>query len=162
MGLDSDQKQFINETVAVVHGLIDQGIVFNPRVLIAQAILESGWGRSQLASKYHNYFGLKAGSLWRGETVALPTREVIDSKEITEKAVWRVYDCLEKSIIDYVDFIAQNLYFNRALNYVDDDEKYLSVLVDNNVKYATDPNYKQLIKKIIVNLELDKSFPVRV
>ena len=37
--------------------------------IIAQAIIESGWGKSGLASKYHNYFGLKCGSSWKGKSV---------------------------------------------------------------------------------------------
>ena len=50
-------------------------LVYSP--VIAQAVLESGWGESRLASQYHNYFGLKCGIRWPGETVA---KEVIAGK----------------------------------------------------------------------------------
>ncbi len=38
--------------------------------IIAQAIIESGWGESKLAATYHNYFGLKCGSKWTGQAGA--------------------------------------------------------------------------------------------
>ena len=43
--------------------------------IIAQAILESGWGESRLAKDYHNYFGLKCGTKWQGKSVNLATWE---------------------------------------------------------------------------------------
>lgn len=55
-----------NEFIQKIAGYVQKyaylyGIeVYSP--IIAQAILESGWGESKLASKYHNYFGLKCGS----------------------------------------------------------------------------------------------------
>lgn len=42
--------------------------------IIAQAILESGWGKSKLAATYHNYFGLKCGTKWTGKSVNMNTR----------------------------------------------------------------------------------------
>lgn len=62
MALTKKQQKFIEEIAenvqkyAYVHGIL----VHSP--IIAQAILESGWGESKLAAKYHNYFGLKCGS----------------------------------------------------------------------------------------------------
>ena len=46
-------------------------LVFSP--VIAQAVLESGWGESRLASQYHNYFGLKCGTRWTGRSVNMRT-----------------------------------------------------------------------------------------
>ena len=48
-------------------------LVFSP--VIAQAVLESGWGESRLASQYHNYFGLKCGTRWTGRSVNMRTQE---------------------------------------------------------------------------------------
>ena len=50
-------------------------LVYSP--VIAQAVLDSGWGESRLSSQYHNYFGLKCGTRWTVETVA---KEVIAGK----------------------------------------------------------------------------------
>ena len=46
-----------------------------PSAIIAQAILESRSGNSELGSKYHNYFGMKCGSHWEGKSVNLATKE---------------------------------------------------------------------------------------
>ena len=43
--------------------------------VIAQAIVESGWGESKLSKDYHNYFGLKCGTAWTGPSVNLSTQE---------------------------------------------------------------------------------------
>ena len=48
-------------------------LVYSP--VIAQAVLESGWGESRLASQYHNYFGLKCGTRWTGRSVNMRTQE---------------------------------------------------------------------------------------
>ena len=57
------------EKYAYVYGIM----VHSP--IIAQAILESGWGESKLASLYHNYFGLKCGTRWTGKSVNMKTSE---------------------------------------------------------------------------------------
>jgi len=153
---------FLERTKRTIQTLLSEGIVMNPRVVAAQAVLESGWGKSELAKKYHNYFGMKAGSLWQGKTVVLETREVVDGKSVFEDAEWRVYDSPEDCFRDYARFIAESDYFKDALDYVHDDEGYLSVLVDESVKYATDPNYKTLVLGLIDELGLHDTFPSRV
>lgn len=52
--------------------------------IIAQAILESGWGESKLAKQCHNYFGLKCGSRWTGKSVNLKTKEECTPGTLTE------------------------------------------------------------------------------
>lgn len=53
-------------------------------LILAQAALETGWGRYRIAAAggadSHNLFGIKAGSGWRGETSAVTTHEYIDGK----------------------------------------------------------------------------------
>ncbi len=121
----------------------------NKRVLVAQAILESGWGQSDLATKHHNYFGIKAGSKWSGKVVEYKTREVINGREEMQTASFRSYASPEEGLRDYINFIAHSPYFSEALQFPDDDGAYLDILVGREVKYATDPNYKQLILDII-------------
>jgi len=74
--------------------------------IIAQACLESAYGTSQLASKYHNYFGMKTGSSWRGKSVNLSTKEEYTVGTLTTiKAGFRVYDNMEDGVKGYFDFI---------------------------------------------------------
>ena len=76
-----------------------------PSVLISQAILESDWGRSDLASKYKNYFGIKADKSWTGYKVQMTTKE--NHSDII-KDYFRAYDSIEESVDDYGEFLNNN------------------------------------------------------
>lgn len=76
-----------------------------PSVIIAQAILESGWGTSQLAGKAFNLFCIKADKSWKGATYKLPTTEYVKGRPITMDASWRKYDCWAESIINHSQFL---------------------------------------------------------
>ena len=114
--------------------------------IIAQAILESGWGRSTLASKYHNYFGLKCGSSWTGKSVNLRTSEEYEIGVHTQiRDNFRVFDDMESGIKGYFDFINYSRYAN--LKGVTDPETYV-----NNIKndgYATSSKYIENLMKVI-------------
>ena len=74
--------------------------------IIAQAIIESGWGKSGLASKYHNYFGLKCGSSWKGKSVNMTTKEEYKVGTITNiRDNFRVFDDFDDGIRGYFEFI---------------------------------------------------------
>ena len=76
-----------------------------PSITIAQAILESSWGESDLAQIYNNLFGIKADSSWKGEYVTLVTFEFYDTK-IEDK--FRVYSNKNQSIKDHAKFLVDN------------------------------------------------------
>ena len=76
-----------------------------PSITIAQAILESSWGESDLAQIYNNLFGIKADSSWKGESVLLETFEFYDIK-IEDK--FRVYSNKNQSIKDHAKFLVDN------------------------------------------------------
>lgn len=103
-------------------------LVYSP--IIAQAIHESGWGESSLAYKYHNYFGLKCGTLWTGKSVNLSTKEEYTAGTLTTiRDNFRVYDNMEQGVKGYFEFL-----FNNRTRY-------------NNLKGVTNPRtYLQNIK----------------
>ena len=76
-----------------------------PSITIAQAILESSWGESDLAQIYNNLFVIKADSSWKGEYVTLETFEFYDTK-IEDK--FRVYSNKNQSIKDHAKFLVDN------------------------------------------------------
>lgn len=76
-----------------------------PSVTIAQAILETGWGQSELASKYNNLFGIKADKFWKGEFVTLETKE-FSGTVINDK--FRKYKDKDQSIYDHAKFLYEN------------------------------------------------------
>ena len=110
--------------------------VYSP--IIAQAIHESGWGESSLAWKYHNYFGLKCGTLWTGKSVNLATKEEYSAGTLTTiSANFRVYDSLEQGIKGYFEFIQLPRYSN--LKGVTNCRQYLTNI--KNDGYATGSLY---------------------
>ena len=69
------KQEFISAVAGYVQKYAAQYGILVHSPVIAQAILESGWGQSSLAAVYHNYFGLKCGSKWTGPSVNLATKK---------------------------------------------------------------------------------------
>lgn len=119
--------------------------------IIAQAILESGWGKSKLASTYHNYFGLKCGTKWTGKSVNMTTQEEYTVGTYTTiKDNFRVYDSMEDGVKGYFEFIQLARYQN--LKGITDPKKYLETIKADG--YATSSAYVQNNMKLIEQYEL--------
>ncbi len=116
-------------------------------VLIAQAALETGWGRKmihdQQGGNAFNLFGIKAGKHWHGEQAVVPTIEYRDGIAQREQAAFRSYASLQQSMDDYVAFLKQNPRYQPALENVGDPEEFLRQLQLSG--YATDPAYADKI-----------------
>lgn len=121
--------------------------------IIAQAILESGWGKSVLSSKYHNYFGLKCGSTWKGKSVNMATKEEYKVGTMTSiRDNFRVYDSMEDGVKGYFDFINTRRYLN--LKGVKNPEEYaLRIKFDG---YATSSEYVDNIMRVIYENKLTR------
>ena len=114
--------------------------------IIAQAILESGWGKSSLASKYHNYFGLKCGGAWKGKSVNMATKEEYKVGTLTNiRDNFRVYDSMEDGVKGYFDFINTRRYAN--LKGVRSPEEYVRRIKADG--YATSSSYVDTLLKVI-------------
>ena len=120
-------------------------------VLIAQAALETGWGRNMILDRQggnaFNLFGIKAGSHWQGEQVSIATLEYRDGLAQREKAAFRAYGSLQESMNDYVSFLKQNPRYQAALEQSGNDEAFLQEL--QKAGYATDPAYAAKISNIM-------------
>lgn len=102
--------EFINDIKEdAIYGYINYGIF--PSVTIAQAILESGWGSSDLSMKANNLFGIKADKSWKGEKIAMKTSEY-NNQIITDN--FRVYKTKGESIKDHREFLANNVRYKQA------------------------------------------------
>lgn len=153
----SPQEKFI--------GTVLEGAIKNyekhkvlPSVTIAQAILESGWGKSDKAVKYNNIFGIKADKSWKGKKVKLTSKEWSKGKMRTITTYWRVYDSIEASILDHGNFLAIRPWYAkagvfRASNYV----QQISAIKKGG--YCTDPKYVSNICRIINTYDLWKYDP---
>lgn len=84
-------------------------------VVIAQAICESGWGKSQIMMKANAIFGIKAFSDWKGKVYNAQTQECYDGISYTNiNACFRAYNSLEESISDYFDLITKLERYRKA------------------------------------------------
>ena len=121
--------------------------------IIAQAILESGWGKSGLASKYHNYFGLKCGSSWKGKSVNMATKEEYKVDTLTNiRDNFRVYDSMEAGVKGYFEFINTKRYAN--LKGVTSPEEYVKRIRADG--YATSSTYVDNIMRVIRDNKLTR------
>ena len=113
-----------------------------PEVLLAQAALETGWGRhiaSAAGASSNNFFNIKAGRDWPGDTVRRAVLEYRDGLAVREVATFRAYASPAESFADYVAFLRASPRYARALARAADGEAYLRELQDAG--YATDPRY---------------------
>ena len=121
--------------------------------IIAQAIIESGWGKSGLASKYHNYFGLKCGSSWKGKSVNMATKEEYKVGTITNiRDNFRVFDDFDDGIRGYFEFINTRRYAN--LKGVKSPEEYVRRLKADG--YATSSKYVDNVMRVIRDNKLTR------
>ena len=119
--------------------------------VIAQAILESGWGESSLAAKYHNYFGMKCGTLWKGKSVNMQTQEeYTPGVHTTITDNFRVYDSMEEGVKGYFEFIQMQRYQN--LRGITDPRKYLQTISDDG--YATSSTYVESCMSLVNSYNL--------
>jgi hypothetical protein len=110
-------------------------------VTVAQAILESDWGRSRLARMGNNLFGIKALGSVSGPAgvVTLATWEHLASGDVIVQAPFKAYYTLEQSIDDHGRFFTRNRRYADALTVANDARAFAVAIQDAG--YATDPNY---------------------
>lgn len=130
----------------------ERGYAF-PAAIIAQAVLESGNGKSQLAAKYCNYFGLKCGPYWRGRSVNMTTHEEYIAGCISKiRDDFRVYQNMTEGVKGYFDFISTSRYAN--LKTAKSTKNYLEMIKSDG--YATSKTYVANLMKVVdkYNLEM--------
>jgi lysozyme len=115
-----------------------------PSVTAAQAILESGWGRSQLATAGNNLFGIKGS--YQGQSIYFPTQEWNGSQYITIQDAFRKYPNWSASVEDHGAFLVENPRYSNLLG-VTDYRRVASLLQQDG--YATAPTYASSLISII-------------
>jgi flagellum-specific peptidoglycan hydrolase FlgJ len=115
-----------------------------PSVTAAQAICESAWGRSDLATSAHNLFGIKGS--YNGNSVSYPTAEWGSGGYYTINAAFRAYSSNSESVADHGNFLVSNSRYANLIN----NRNYVSVA--NNLQadgYATSPTYASTLIGIV-------------
>ncbi|WP_054750901.1 glucosaminidase domain-containing protein [Lacticaseibacillus thailandensis] len=122
-----------------------------PSVTVAQAILESGWGTSSLATAAHNLFGIKANSSWTGAKVNYPTQEYVNGRYVTVNDYFRAYSNNSASVEDHGAFLKDNSRYANVLG----NTNYQSVAKDLQADgYATSPTYASSLISLIQTYNL--------
>ena len=125
-------------------------------ITIAQAGLESNWGRSRLAAKYNNLFGIKATS--KTDRVKMTTTENVKGKTIEVKQYFQTYRSWADSINAHTQLIVNGTADNHArFRNVQTASNYRQAAVAlQKGGYATDPNYANKLIYAIQKFHLDK------
>lgn len=123
-----------------------------PSLTIAQGILESGWGESELATKANNLFGIKADSRWTGKVYNTQTKEYYNNSNTptTINANFRAYDSWDGGVKDHSDFLQADRY-SKVIGAKDYKTACEEVY---KAGYATDPNYTSKLVKLIEDYKL--------
>jgi len=143
-------EHFVNTLLPIAESIsADTGI--DPRLMVAQAALETGWGKHMILGDSnqpsYNLFGIKADSRWQGEAVTITTTEFREGVPMKERADFRAYPDYESSFRDYVSFLESNPRYRDVLASADQPEVFARKLQEAG--YATDPQYGNKINQIM-------------
>ncbi|MEY8445703.1 LysM peptidoglycan-binding domain-containing protein, partial [Enterococcus ratti] len=127
-------------------------------VMIAQAVVESGWGSSSLAqAPYHNLFGIKGS--YQGKTVYMDTLEYLNNRWVTKKEPFRHYPSFAESFSDNA-YVLRNTSFGNGYYYAgtwkSNTASYKDATACLTGRYATDPSYAGKLNNIILTYGLTK------
>jgi hypothetical protein len=130
--------------------------------ILAQGALESAYGNSGLTQKANNFFGIKAGGSWTGETINMQTgEESSGGGSYTVDAAFRKYPTPAAGWDGYGDFITNNSRYKAALQYPGDPQSYLTAI--RAAGYATDSAYvaknMALVNKITAYIASTNKWP---
>ncbi|MBR9827674.1 MAG: flagellar assembly peptidoglycan hydrolase FlgJ [Oceanospirillales bacterium] len=142
--------QFIEQLMPLAEKAA-QALGVNPSILLAQAALETGWGKfitrdAASGQSSRNLFNIKADSRWQGDAVQVQTLEYRGGVAEKEQARFRAYTDYADSFGDYVDFLQSNPRYQQALEQGADPSRFVREL--HNAGYATDPEYATKIERI--------------
>lgn len=157
------QKEFIEKIGAMAHAdMLNTGVLAS--VTIAQAIVESAWGTSSLATQANNLFGMKATStpttwtsVWDGAVYNVKTQEYVNGSYITITDGFRKYPDIAASIADHSAYLTGAKLTDGSFRYNGiigcKDYKKAATIIKNG-GYATAPNYVSALVDVIEQYDL--------
>lgn len=145
--VNASQKEFLQSLWAgCVSSYTDNNLFCS--INMAQACLESGWGKSALATESHNLYGIKADSSWTGEKKEYPTNEVVNGETVQVMAWFRVYPNNDASVQDHTKFLKENPRYTEAGVFsAKTPREQADALV--RAGYATDPGYANQLMEFV-------------
>lgn len=132
----------VAKEIAEPHGI-------DPKLMVAQAALETGWGQFVMQGEKgssFNLFGIKASGNWSGDSVRVESLEYEGGEPALIYSNFRAYNNFRESFEDYVQFLKSNPRYENALMNAGDPEQFAREL--QSAGYATDPEYANKISRI--------------
>lgn len=124
------------------------------KFMLAQAALESGWGRREIrnadGSSSYNVFGIKAGRGWDGKVADVMTTEYIDGVAHKRLEKFRAYDSYADAFADYARMLSGSPRYREVMASAGDAQAFASAL--QRAGYATDPLYAQKLGRVIAKV----------
>lgn len=161
-GVFNSPTSFVN-TLWPMANLAAKTLGVSPKVLLAQAALETGWGKKIIQNENgessFNLFNIKANKSWNLETVSKKTLEYENGVADKEMASFKKYSNFFESFKDYIDLIKSHKRYQNAIDNATNPKAYLQGLYEGG--YATDPQYVNKVFKIYNSDFLDKVLTAR-
>lgn len=148
-------KRFINKLLPAAND-VQRRYSILVSISLAQAILESNWGTSKLATQYNNLYGVKASA--NLPSANLSTQEFVNGEFITITGSFRVYDNWNESVEKHAQLLVGGTDWNpNQYKDVINSDNYVAAARGLQVDgYATDPTYTKKIIQIIRKYKLYK------
>jgi peptidoglycan hydrolase FlgJ len=123
----------------------------NPLGLLAQAVLETGWGQRMAhtadGNPSHNMFGIKAGEEWRGARATADTVEFKGGVATQRRTAFRAYGSIEESVSDFANLLSSSPRYRDAIGAGQSAQAYIQNIARSG--YATDPDYGNKLNQIL-------------
>lgn len=123
-----------------------------PHALVAQAALETSWGRHEIklpdGSSSHNLFGIKAGADWQGKVAETTTTEYVNGVPQTRTARFRAYDSYAEAFQDYAHLLKHSPRYASVVQAADATQ-FAAAL--QRAGYATDPAYATKLSRVMAS-----------
>jgi peptidoglycan hydrolase FlgJ len=136
----------------------------NPVAILAQAALETGWGRrmprNSDGSSSFNMFGIKAGDGWTGARATADSMEVSNGVATPKRTAFRAYGSVEESIDDFAALLKSSPRYREAIAAGGDAQAYIAGIGKSG--YATDPEYSNKLNQILHSDTLQTALGPRI
>jgi flagellar protein FlgJ len=142
--------QFVGQVLPTIRRAA-QALGVNPLGLLAQAALETGWGRRMPrtadGSPSLNMFGIKAGNEWSGARAVADTVEFSGGVATQRRTAFRAYGSIEESVSDFAHLLANSPRYREAMAAGGSAQAYIHSIAKSG--YATDPEYGNKLNQIL-------------
>lgn len=155
----ADQHRFVRQLMPAAK-MVASKMGLSPAALIAQAALETGWGKHMAknsdGSTGNNLFGVKAGSRWTGQSTSANSLEYVNNQAVEQRSSFRSYTSVVQSMQDYADLITGSDRYQKAKEVASNPAAYFEEL--QAAGYATDPNYANKLKQVLQSDAIQSAF----